>query len=86
MVLREQVFVIVELPGQPLEERLDRVVKAARQVLAQAADADVAREHPEAGEHLVEVEQQLALAEAVEHHRHRADVHGRGCRATPDGC
>ena len=37
---------------------------------------------PEAGEHLVDVEQQLALAEAVEHHRHGADFHA--VRAEPD--
>ena len=32
--------------------------------------------------HLVDVEQQLALAEAVEHHRHGADFHA--VRAEPD--
>ena len=56
-------------------------VEAARQILAQAADAEVAREHPEAGEHLVEVEQLLALAEAVHHHGDRADLHA--VRAEP---
>ena len=50
-------------------------VKPARQIFAQPADADVAREQPEARDALVDVEQQLALAEAVEHHRHRADFH-----------
>ena len=33
---------------------------------------------PEAGEHLVDVEQQLALAEAVHHHRDGADFHAVG--------
>ena len=57
-------------------------VEAARQILAQAADAEVAREHPEAGEHLVQVEQLLALAEAIHHHGDRADLHA--VRAEPD--
>ena len=68
--------------GERVEERLDRVVEAARQVLAQAADPQVAREHPEAGEHLVDVEQQLPLAEAVHHHRDGADL--EAVRAEPD--
>ena len=70
------------LPGKLVEELLDGLVEAARQILAQAADAEVAREHPEAGEHLVQVEQLLALAEAVHHHGDRADLHA--VRAEPD--
>ena len=69
-------------PGKPLEERVDRLVEAARQILAQTADADVAREEAEAGNQLVDVEEQLALADGVEQHRHRADFHA--VRAEPD--
>jgi hypothetical protein len=74
-VLREEVFILIEFRGQAIEERAHGVVKAARQVLPQAADAHVARKHAEAGEHLVDVEQELALAEAVEHDRHGAHFH-----------
>ena len=48
-------------------------MEPVRQILAQPADADVAREHPEAGQHLVDVEELLPLAEAVHHHRDGAD-------------
>ena len=82
LVLRQQILVLVELPRQPIEELAHRGVEAARQILAQAADAHVAREHAEAGDQLVDVEQQLALAEAVEHHRDGADLHA--VRAEPD--
>ena len=34
-----------------------RLVEPRRQILAQAADPDVAREHAEAGDHLVDVEE-----------------------------
>ena len=70
------------LPGNLSRNSLTACVEAARQILAQAADAQVAREHPEAGEHLVQVEQLLALAEAVHHHGDRADLHA--VRAEPD--
>jgi hypothetical protein len=53
-------------------------VVAARQVLAQPSDTDVAREQPEAGDHFVEIEQLLALAEGIHHHRDGADFHGVG--------
>ena len=58
-----------------LEELRDDLVEPSRQIFTQAADADVARKHPEARDALVDVEQQLALAEAVEHHRHGAHFH-----------
>ncbi len=57
-------------------------MEAARQVLAQTADAEVAREEPESGDQLVDVQQQLALADRVEEHRHGADFHR--VRANPD--
>jgi hypothetical protein len=57
-------------------------VEPARQVLAKAADPDVAREEPEPRNTLVDVQQELALAKAVKHHGHRAELH---CvRAEPD--
>ena len=42
--------------GNMSRNAVHRLVEAGRQILAQAADADVAREHPEAGDHLVDVE------------------------------
>jgi hypothetical protein len=57
-------------------------VEAARQILAQAADAEVAGEEAEAGDQLVDVQEQLALAHRVEEHRHGADFHR--VRAEPD--
>jgi hypothetical protein len=81
-VVGEQILVLVQLRGKRVEKGAHRGVKPARQILAQATDAHVARKHPKAGEHLVQVEQQLALAEAVEHHRDRAHLHSVG--AEPD--
>ena len=48
-------------------------MEALGQILTQTADPEVARKHPEPGQHLVDVEQLLALAEAVHHHRDGAD-------------
>jgi len=67
--------VLVELARKNVEERLHGLRETARQVFAQAADADVTRKHPEPGEHLVQVQQLLAFAEAVQHHRDGAHVH-----------
>jgi hypothetical protein len=73
--VRQEVFVLDQLGRHPLQDLLDRLVEAGREVLAQAADADVAGEHPEAGDEFIDVEQQLPLAEAVEHHRDGAHLH-----------
>ena len=82
VVLGQQLFVLVEFAGELVEERAGRFLEAARQIFAQAADPQVTREHAEAGEHLVQIEQLLALAEAVHHHGDRADLHA--VRAEPD--
>ena len=75
VVLRQQALVLAQLGRKAVEELRDDLVKPARKIFAQSADADVARKHAEAGDALVDVEQQLALAEAVEHHRDGADFH-----------
>ena len=49
-------------------------MKTDRKIFAEPPDPDVAGKHPEAGEHLIDVEQQLALAEAIHHHRDRPDL------------
>ena len=49
-----------------------------RQVRRDPAGADVVVVHPQAGDLLEEPERLLALAPAVQHHRHRAHVHAVG--------
>ena len=51
-------------------------LEAARQVLADAADLAVARVHALAGDHLEQVEHEVAVAEAVEEQRDPAEVDG----------
>ena len=63
------------LTGKLSRNCVTDVVEAAGQILAQAADAYVTRKHAEARDALVDVEQQLPLAEAIEHHGHGADFH-----------
>src|SRR4030095_9364999 len=75
VVLRQQALELVDLTWEAIEEGVDGFVKAARQIFAQAANPEVAREEPEPGDQLVDVEQQLALANRIEQHRHRADFH-----------
>ena len=58
------------------------VVQPSGQVGHQAAGADVAGHQPRAAHHLEEIEQYLALAEAVEEGAHRAEV--ERLRAEPD--
>ncbi len=80
LVLLEQVGVLVGAPGHVGDELPQLRLEAHRDVLHHAADLDVARVHPLAGGHLEQVEDLLALAEAVPEHRHRAEVE----RARPE--
>ena len=64
------------------DERERPAVPSGRDVLGHAADLDVARVHALAGGRLEEVEDLVALAEAVPEHRNRAEVERRG--AEPD--
>ena len=61
-----------------LEEPQHVVAPAVGQVGGDAAGADVVVVHPQAGDLLEEPQHLLALAPAVEHHRHGADVHAVG--------
>ena len=54
------------------------VAPAVGQVGGDAAGADVVVVHPQAGDLLEEAQDLLALAPAVEHHRHGAEVHAVG--------
>ena len=81
LVLLQQVGVLVGAGGHLVEELAQLGLEAARDVLDHAADLEVARVHPLAGGHLEQVEDRLALAEAVPEHRDRAEV--QRARAQP---
>ena len=51
------------------------LLPAVGQVGRDAAGTDEVVVHPQAGDELEEAQHLFALAPAVEHHRHRADVH-----------
>ena len=61
-----------------LQELADLVDRLVRHVLRHAARPDVRVVHPQAGDHLEDVEDVLPLAEAVQHHRDRAQLHAGG--------
>ena len=60
------------------DEVADLVERAGRHVLGDAAGTDERVVHPQAGDQLEQVEDQLALAEADRHHGQRADLHATG--------
>ncbi len=60
------------------DEAADLVERAGREVLGDAAGADERVVHPQAGDQLEQVEDELALAEADRHHGERADLHAAG--------
>ena len=63
-------------------ELTDLRLEPDRDVLEDPADLEVAGVHPLAGRHLEQVEDRVALAEAVPEQRDRAEIEGRG--AEPD--
>ena len=81
-VAREQVFVLVDLPGKMFRKVLNLLVEDRAAAPGEAADAEVAGHHALAGDGLEDAENLFALAEAVEEDGERADVHG--VRAEPD--
>jgi hypothetical protein len=64
--------------GHQLADLVDR---AGRQVLGDAAGADVGVVHPQAGDHLDDLEDPLALAETDGHDRRGAHLHATGADA-----
>ena len=60
------------------DEVADLVERAGGHVLGDAAGTDERVVHPQAGDQLEQVEDQLALAEADRHHGQRADLHAAG--------
>jgi hypothetical protein len=65
---------LLDRRGEVLRELAAALVEAGREVHHQAADAEVGRRHALARGGLDQVEDALALAEAVEEDGHRADV------------
>ena len=82
LVARQQRLVVVDRLRHPLAELARLGIEAARDVLGEPADLEVARVHAVAGDELEQVEDQLALAERVPEHRDRAELERR--RAEPD--
>ena len=80
LVLVQQVAVDVGALGHDAREPADHLDPAGGDVLDDAADLEVARVHALAGRHLEQVEELLALAEAVPPDRDRAEVQ----RARPE--
>src|SRR5207302_280755 len=81
-IVVQQTLVLVHLRREVLKEVANLVIKIARRLHAQTADADVAGHHALAAYRLKNAHQLLALAEAIEKHRQRANVHSM--RAEPD--
>ena len=74
-VVREKLFVLLDLLRHDLAELEDLLVPARRDIERQTADPHGVVGEPRAAHLLEQIENQLALAERVEEHRHRADVH-----------
>ena len=74
-VADDEVVEIVEHLQERVAERLDVVDELGRQVLVHAAGPEIVGVHARAGGALVEDHQLLALLEAPERRRQRADVH-----------
>ena len=74
LVLLQQVRVLVGAGGHVGQERAQLGGEARRDVLHHTADLEVAGVHPLARGHLEQVEDLLALAEAVPEHADRAEV------------
>jgi hypothetical protein len=73
-----QRVVLLEPRRDHVEEAQDVVAPAVGEIGGHAAGTDVVVVHPQPGDLLEEPQHLLALAPAVEHHRHGADVHAVG--------
>src|ERR1035437_2861085 len=77
----QQVLILIDAAGEDVDECFDALVPPARWFQGQPADAEVAGHHALAAELFEDLEDLLALAEAVEEHRHGADI--ESVRAQP---
>src|SRR5207248_11428102 len=73
----EQREIVVERAWHPLDELAALRIEARRDVLREPADLEVPRVHARTRDHLVQVEDHLALAEAVPEHRDRTQLERR---------
>jgi hypothetical protein len=82
LVAIDELLVLVDGMRHTLDELAALGVEAARNVLGEPAGLEVARVHARAGDELGQVEDLLALAEAVPEHRDRSELEPG--RAEPD--
>src|SRR5580704_4293052 len=75
-VSREQRFVFVDAARHHLQKAIDRRPPTRRGFQSDATDADVTRHHALPGEHLENLQDLLALAEAIEKNGHGSEVDG----------
>ena len=73
-----QRVVLVEPRRDQVEQAQHVVAPPGREVGGDAAGTDVVVVHPQPGDLLEEAQHLLPLAPAVDHHRHRAEVHAVG--------
>ena len=78
----QQVLVLVDVAREARQELLHPIEPSERRLHRHAADAEVRRHHALAADRLEQTQHVFALAEAIQEHGHRADVHG--VRAQPD--
>ncbi len=76
--MRQQVLELVDLAGNRVDDLGGPFNEALGQVLRQPAGADERVVHPQAGHELEDVQQVLAVAEAVDHRRQRAELEPAG--------
>ena len=74
----EQVVDAGEAPGQDLAQLADLLRRSGRQVLSDATGSYERVVHPQAGDHLEDVEDHLALAERVGHGGQRTELEAAG--------
>ncbi len=77
-VAGEQALVVVQALGHVVEEFADHGHGLRGEVLCDAAGADVGHVHAQARDGLEDVEDLLAVPEAVDHHRQGAQLHAGG--------
>ncbi len=77
----QQALVFVDVRREAVEEVLHAIEEAQRRLQRQPANAEVRGHHALSGNRLEQPQHVFALAEAVQEHRHGADV--QGVRAQP---
>jgi hypothetical protein len=77
-VLVQQVLIVTKALGQQRDHVANLVDCTRREVLSEPARPDEPVVHPQTSDHLENVEDQLALAEARRHDRHGAELQAAG--------